>query len=618
MLCLCVFTAGCSQGFGKHGRESVRVAEQPAPSTPGANADDGVVRPVSNEVVEPQAPEPKESAPVRGPSAGVKIIEPPPADPADATPPPKPMPAAVTTAPEAVPAPVGVPMNRQPEPPTPLPPAAAPGPQQPDAAAVPKPATRPAGITPISLHADDLDVRKALEMISRQAKVNILVSSGVSGTVTLDLRDKTLDEVLDAIVKLCHLTVRRDNDVIYVSTITELRQGEEDDLPVRVYRLNYVKSTDVDKMIKPLLTQGRGVLTSSPEAEVGIKADKEKTGGNSMAGGDIIVVQDYEQVLKMVDRVIAEIDVQPIQVLIEAVIVQVTLNKDMELGINYAILDGAGKALGVFGDAAAINAAAGFAPASVLTAAGAMKSGFADSTNGVKFGWVGGPTSGFIKALETYGETKVLACPRLLVLNKQHAEIQLGDRLGYQTTTQTQTSTVQTVNFIDVGTLLRLRPFVSSDGIIRMEIHPERSSGEINLQGVPQTHNAEVTSNVMIPNGATVVIGGLIDNDIEKKWEGVPYLSRIPLIGNVFRHTVETTLKKEMIVILTPHIWQPTCPDALNYLGRPRTLGLDQRVSQTPCEEKRDGPSCLELVRPESCPPGTLLLPAHDATLQQR
>jgi type IV pilus secretin PilQ/predicted competence protein len=496
------------------------------------------------------------------------------------------------------------------------PPPSAVVPKQPAPVASPKQAMPPRDPALISLHADDLDVRKALEMISRQAKVNILVSSSVSGTVTLDLRDKTLDDVLDAIVRLCHLVVRRDKDVLYVSTVEELRKGEDDNLPVRVYHLNYVKSDDVATMITPLLTTGKGVMSASPKSEVGIKTDTDKAGGNSMAGGEIVVVRDYEQVLKTVDRVIAQIDVQPIQVLIEAVIVQVTLTKDMELGINYAVLDGAGKTLAVFGDGTAVNAAAGFTPASVLTTTGAVTAGFADNSNGVKFGWVGGPTSAFVKALETFGETKVLACPRILVLNKMHAEIQLGDRLGYQTTTQTQTSTVQTVNFIDVGTLLRLRPFVSSDGVIRMEIHPERSSGELNLQGVPQTHNAQVTSNVMIPNGCTVVIGGLIDSDIEKKWEGLPYLSRIPVIGNMFRHTVDTALKKELVVILTPHVWQPNCPDALNYLGRPRTLGLDERTSQTNRQENRDGGSCYELVRPESCPSGAPLLPAGDAAPQ--
>jgi type IV pilus secretin PilQ/predicted competence protein len=457
----------------------------------------------------------------------------------------------------------------------------------------------------ITIHADNQDVRKTLEMVSRQAKMNILVSPGISGAVTLDLRDKTIDETLRAIAKLCNLAIRREKDVLYISTPAEVRQGEQHDLPVRVYHLNYVRSGDLDSMIHPLLSE-EGKLTTSPESEMGIKTDAEKAGGNLMAGGEIVVVQDYEQVLKTVDRVVAQIDVQPIQVLIEAVILQVKLEKDMELGINFAVLDGAGNALGVLGNGAAINAAAGFTPASVLTAGGKLvgtaSSGFAENANGVKFGWVGNNTTGFLRALETRAETKVLASPRLLVLNKQRAEIQLGDRLGYQTATQTQTSTVQKVEFMDVGTLLRLRPFVSSDGVIRMEIHPERSSGALDDAGVPQTHSAQVTTNVMIPDGATIVIGGLIDNETRKDWEGIPFLSRIPVLGYLFRHTIDDTTKKELIVILTPHIVRPECPAATNYLGRPRALGLEGRVSQLPCAEAKDGPSLFEIPPPAACP----------------
>ncbi len=482
--------------------------------------------------------------------------------------------------------------------------------------AEPEPLTPPNREGLINLRVDNVEVSKVLEMVSRQARIlNIIVSPGVSGKITVDLQNMTVDEALRIIARQCRLTVRREKDVIYISTLAEYRQIEEEELPVRVYHLNYVRSKDVEQMVKPLLSK-RGMFTSSPDSETGLITDAAKigdqskdvkAGGNMMAGGDIVIVQDYKDVLSTIDRVIAQIDVQPVQVLIEAVIVSVKLEKGMELGVNFGLLDGAGRTLGVLGSGAAINAAAGFTPASVLTAGGKLAGnpleGFAKADPGLKFGFVDKSTTGFIKALETMGETKVLACPRLLVLNKQRAEIHLGDRLGYSTSTQTQTSTVQTVQFQDVGTQLRLRPFVSSDGMIRMEIRPERSSGIIDPEGIPQINAAQVTTNVMVPDGSTIVIGGLIENEVDNKWRGVPLLSRLPWIGYLFRETDDNTKKKELVVILTPHIWRPQAPEALNYLGRPRTLGLDERVSQRPCEERRDGPSMFELARPECYPP---------------
>ena len=97
----------------------------------------------------------------------------------------------------------------------------------------------------ITLHADELDVRKVLEMLSRQGNVGMAFSPGVAGKITLDIRNKTLDEVLTIIAGLCHLTVRRENDVIYISTPGGGAKAQEDNLPVRVYHLNYVKSSDV-------------------------------------------------------------------------------------------------------------------------------------------------------------------------------------------------------------------------------------------------------------------------------------------------------------------------------------------------------------------------------------
>ena len=142
-----------------------------------------------------------------------------------------------------------------------------------------------------------------------------------------------MDEALQAIATLCQLEVKHDRDFLYISTPKDsARYHEEEDLPVRVYRLNYVKSSDVEKMIKPLLSR-RARSTASPDSEVGLTSDSKrrgavrerrqktlrstcKAGGNSLAGGEILVVQDYEYVLR-VDRVVAQIDVQPIQVLIE-------------------------------------------------------------------------------------------------------------------------------------------------------------------------------------------------------------------------------------------------------------------------------------------------------------
>ena len=241
-----------------------------------------------------------------------------------------------------------------------------------------------------------------------------------------------------------------------------------------------------------------------------------------MASNDMVVIQDYESNLKIIDQIIQRLDVQPVQVLIEAVIISVELDLDTQLGVNFAVVDNLGQQLGTIGAGAVINSNVGFTPASVLTAAGKIAAsatpdpnGFASSTNGIKYGFISNNITGFIRALETVGSTKILASPRILVLNKQRAEIQLGSRLGFRSSvTQNIIGTTQQVQFLNTGTLLRLRPFVSSDDMVRMEIHPERSEGVVDpTTGLPSATTAELTTNVMVPDGATLVIGGLMEDE---------------------------------------------------------------------------------------------------------
>lgn len=245
----------------------------------------------------------------------------------------------------------------------------------------------------------------------------------------------------------------------------------------------------------------------------------------------------------------------------------VELTDSQELGVNFALVDKLATTAAVSGSGSLINAAGGFLPAQVLSTTAPQPgvppyigdrpnqliSGY-QADQGLKFGFVGGNVSGFVRALETFNKTDILASPRVLVLNKQKAEIQLGRRLGFRNTVTNLTSSLQTVQFLSVGTLLSLRPYVSGDGMIRLEIHPEKSSGIIDQAGIPQTNTSELTTNILVPDGATIVIGGLIDNQDELVEQGVLGVSRLPLIGPLFRTRAGRATKRELIVLLTPRV----------------------------------------------------------------
>jgi type IV pilus secretin PilQ/predicted competence protein len=457
----------------------------------------------------------------------------------------------------------------------------------------------------ITMHSNELDVRRLLEIISRRGGLNILVSPKVSGTITANFEGVTLEQLLRSVLRLANLEEKRDGQVRLIYTREELQAENEakkrERILTKVYKLNYIRADELMALIRPFLSEDvgqkriqstanymfgindapvfgtAGGMTAGGSPGGGIAAGggagmgggagqpqrgiQPTTGGTSSANGDVLVIQDYESNLKIIDQIVERVDVQPVQVLIEAVIISVELQKVKELGVNFAVVDNLGQELGTIGSGAALNGNVGFTPASVLTAAGKIAAGtppdpagFTSATNGIKFGFVSNNVTGFIRALETVGSTKVLASPRILVLNKQRAEIQLGQRLGFRTLSQNFTSTIQNVQFLNTGTLLRLRPFVSSDGMVRMEIHPERSTGVVQ-DDLPSATTAELTTNVMVPDGATLVIGGLMEDEDDFQQQGLPGISRVPALGYLFGFKQKQDIRRELVVLLTPHIW---------------------------------------------------------------
>jgi hypothetical protein len=151
----------------------------------------------------------------------------------------------------------------------------------------------------------------------------------------------------------------------------------------------------------------------------------------------------------------------------------------------------------------------------------------------------------------------VLANPKVLALNKQRGEVHVGNEDGYITTTVTENAQTQSVQMFETGTKLIFRPYIGDDGYIRMEIHPEDSTGGVTLQGqqsLPHKTTTEVTTNVMVKDNHTIVIGGLFRETTTSFRNQVPGLGSLPLVGYAFRQHQDTKQRQEVIILLTPHI----------------------------------------------------------------
>jgi type IV pilus assembly protein PilQ len=392
----------------------------------------------------------------------------------------------------------------------------------------------------LSISLEDSDVREALKVFSQAANIDILASKNVGGTVTASLRDVDAETALSAILKTAGLVWRHEDGIVYVGTPADFEAMDQtqDRILMRVYRPNYIKAADLMTLITPMLSE-HGKATVSAAAQVDIPSDQTKTGGNDFAGPDVVVVRDYEAILKQVDQLYAQVDINPRQVAIEAMIINVKLDDEYTLGVNWEVLRDRNNIRLVVGNP--LNDLA-----NLPTADGGLNFGYLDSSLSV-----------FIQALESIGDTNVIASPRLLCLNKQRAEIQIGEQLGYVNTTVTQTFSTQSVSFLDVGTLLRIRPFIGDNGKIRMEVHPELSTGTVTVDAgltLPNKSVTQVTTNVECDDGRTIVIGGLIREDLKTNTSQVPYLGNLPWVGPLFRTKTEDTERSEIIVLITPRI----------------------------------------------------------------
>jgi len=411
----------------------------------------------------------------------------------------------------------------------------------------------------LELHVADMPLATVLEILSIEGKRNIVTSPKVKGTVTANLYDVTFEEALDAILAPNDAAFRTAGKFYYVSTRAELEMmaaaGSQKPI-TRVFHLNYISASDAQSYVGPLVGK-EGSVTPSPAGLTGLASDATEAGGKTNTQNDFIVVTANPAVLMQVERLLDEIDRRPRQVLVEATILRAELTDDNSLGIDFSIVGGVDLELLGATSNAIQDVNLGRLPQERFenfnaAAASDFRGNVPDG--GLSIGVIKDHVAIFLRALEQVTDTTVLANPKILALNRQKGQVIVGRRDGFLTTTVTETQAVQTVQFLETGTQLIFRPFIGSDGWVRVELHPEDSVGFINAQGLPSEQTTEVTTNVMVQDNQTILIGGLFREVTTDSRSQVPGLGSIPYLGPLFRSNSDSTAREEVIILLTIHI----------------------------------------------------------------
>lgn len=376
----------------------------------------------------------------------------------------------------------------------------------------------------VSIVVPDAPLNEVLSALARNQGLNIISAEDITARVSITLHDIPFEQALTQILSAAGCTWTRQDNVLIVTTLSADRkltpqaQGRQ----LRVFPLDYVSAVDVDLVVKGLVSAaGQSFATSSTDT------DNRKT-------QETIVVEDLPEYLARIEQYIQQIDQPPRQVLIEVHILSVELQDDAKHGVNFEYL----KKLGT--------------PEVTLKTAGFADAG---ASPAFLFNIAAGELNLLLEALETTNDAKTLATPKVLALNGQEARIQIGEQLGFRVTTTTQTSTMESVEFLDVGVVLRVTPRITRDNHVVMTVKPEVSSGEINPKTeLPEEETTEVETSLMLPDGHGMVIGGLIrELDIETQTK-IPVLGDLWLIGRLFQKRELKRKREEIIIALIPHV----------------------------------------------------------------
>jgi type IV pilus assembly protein PilQ len=410
----------------------------------------------------------------------------------------------------------------------------------------------------VEIHVQEMPLSNVLRLLSLEGRRNIVASPDVKGTVTANLYDVTFEQALQAILTAHNSGFRVVGDFIYVYTNEELDEMESSAHPAitRVFHLNYVTANDAKTYVTAVLGD-QGSVAASPPPQTGLSSDRNTAGGSSDAAMDFLIVTAPPELMRTVERVLKDVDIRPRQVLVEATILRAELTGDNALGIDFTVVGGVDLELFGATTRGLDGVQLGNLPRERFELFNAAAStGFSGDVpdGGLQLGILKDQVALFLRALEQITDTTVLANPKVLVLNKQKGFVIVGRRDGYLTTTVTQTQAIQTVEFLETGTQLVFRPFVSDDGFVRVELHPEDSVGFVNAQGLPSKQTTEVTTNVMVRDGETILIGGLFREVTTATKKQIPGLGNLPGIGALFRSNSDSTKREEVIILLTIHV----------------------------------------------------------------
>lgn len=444
----------------------------------------------------------------------------------------------------------------------------------------------------VTLDFKEADIRNVLKIISYKSGVNIVTTPEVMGNITIRLIDVPWDKALDVILRTYGFGYERVGNIITVAPIEKLTTLKKQEVELaqvqptvtEVFNLKYIDALDAKRALEPQLSSRGKITVLEMTGQAGWEfgaaemAKRKRLTEEKMARSKVLIVSDVPPVLDKIKEVIEQIDVMPQQVIIETRIMEVNRDRLKDIGFDW----GTGSS-GVESSTGAISTTPTGKKGGIDTSQmgghilgdqvtpsvfGPKETvGLNTSTVGLKLLFkklTGAQFEVILHALEEDVHTNTLSAPRIMALNNQEASILIGTKfpiLKSDVSTQSagQTVSVSLDYYQDIGIQLNVVPQIGANNYINMVVHPAISSitttdRSITSANYPVIDIREAETRVMMKDGETVVIGGLLKDVKNKETMGVPFLSKIPLLGLLFQRETLDTQKIDLIIFITAHL----------------------------------------------------------------
>ncbi len=392
----------------------------------------------------------------------------------------------------------------------------------------------------ISIETSNMDIRDALNFITEESGVNMVISDEVKGNVSLKLRQVPWDQALVVLMRARKLGYTRQGNVLRIAPLGDLRTEEDDaaklalarkntePLKVRMFNISYAKVDELEKKLKDFLGE-RGRVVGDLRT-------------NS------VVVTDIAENLDRAAKLIASLDTQPPQVLIEGKIVEASERFLRSVGVNWNV---SGQAISLGNTA---RGPVNMNPRFNINPTMAQSGNFNFSVD-VGTLDVFGSISAALSLSESEAKVKTLSSPRIMTMSNEPAYISQTTEVPVKQVTITGNSSQETYQFKPLALRLDVTPQVTADGSVMMKVKVARQiAGAKETDGSFSTNSREADTRVLVKNGQTAVIGGIYTSDATDGESGVPWLREIPFLGNLFKVSSVTKDKSELLVFLTPRV----------------------------------------------------------------